>query len=261
MPPSPPQLTGRVHIRDDREDLFDDLGMNLLQAATQAVEQRGIFHLALSGGSTPERFYMRLVIDPRFRALPWSETHLWLVDERRVPLDDELSNFRMIRESLSEHVPLPRRQIHPLPVSEESPAEIYEQELRDAFSQPQGTPRLDFVLLGMGDDGHTASLFPHSPALNERDRLIVVNEGDNVTPPPRLTMTYPLLNAARELAVLVTGEKKAEAIQHIAHQLNTTPDPAALPILGINPLTTQHATPDTPSPLTWYLDSAAATPK
>ncbi|MFW6060786.1 MAG: 6-phosphogluconolactonase, partial [Phycisphaeraceae bacterium] len=150
MAQSPPKLTGDVHVREDREELFDDLAQVLMAAAHRAVEERGAFHLALSGGSTPERFYMRLVIDPRFREIPWRDTHVWLVDERRVPLDDELSNFRMIRESLIDHVPLRRRQIHPMPVSDDNPAAAYERELRDVFEQPRDVPQLDFVLLGMG---------------------------------------------------------------------------------------------------------------
>lgn len=244
-----PKLTGSVHIREDREQLFDDLANVLMASALHAIDQRGVFHLALSGGSTPERFYMRLVIDPRYRAIPWNDIHLWLVDERRVPVDDELSNYRMIRESLIEHVPLRRRQIHPMPVSDEDPAASYERELRDVCEQPDGVPSLDFVLLGMGDDGHIASLFPHSPALQVRDRLIANNVGDQVTPPPRVTMTYPLLNAAREVSLLVTGEKKAEAIQRVAHKLAARPDLDELPVLGVEPEDGQ---------LVWYLDSAAA---
>ena len=250
MPHDAPQLSGEVHIREDREALLDDLGMALLGAAGRAVDERGEFHLALSGGSTPERFYMQLVIDPRFRDIPWKQTHIWLVDERRVPVDDERSNFRMIREALTDHLPLRRRQVHPVPVTDNDPAAAYEREMRDVFERDRGdAPPLDFVLLGMGDDCHTASLFPHSPALSARGRWIANNEGEHVTPPARVTMTFDLLNAARELAVLVTGEKKADAIRRVADQLKRGPDVTSMPITGV--------TPDD-GELTWYLDAAAA---
>lgn len=244
-----PKLTGPVHVREDREDLFDDLGMALTAAATRAVDERGVFHLALSGGSTPERFYMRLVIDPRFRQIPWRDTHFWMVDERRVPVDDELSNFRMIRESLIDHVPVPRRQIHAIPTADTDPALVYERELRQVFDEPEATPEMDLVLLGMGDDGHTASLFPHSQALEVRSRLVVNNSGEHVPPPPRITMTYPLLNAAREVAVLVTGAKKASAIKRVAEMLERRIDAQKLPIVGVEPEDGE---------LIWYLDAAAA---
>ena len=245
----PLQQAADVHIGKDYDALLDDLGMALLGAAARAVEERGVFHLALSGGSTPEKFYMRLCIDPRFREIPWSKTHLWVVDERRVPLDDERSNFRMMRETLIDHLPLRRRQTHPVPVDEADPADAYERELRAVFEQTEGAPPLDFVLLGMGDDAHTASLFPHSPAISEDNRLVANNDGAHVTPPARVTMTYPLLNAAREIAVLVTGSKKAPALKRVAEALNTRPDADELPITGIDP---EHGE------LTWYLDADAA---
>ncbi len=232
--------------------------MSLLTAAIEAVGHRGEFHLALSGGSTPEPFYMRLVTDPRYRTIPWEQTHLWIVDERRVPEDDDRYNFKMIRESLADHLPLRSRQRHPMPVLADDPAALYEAELRRVVDPNAVIPRLDFVVLGMGDDAHTASLFPHSPALAENKKLVAVNAGEHVTPPDRVTMTYPLLNAARRLAVLVTGAKKAATIQRVEEQLRATgPDPESLPITGIQP---QAANPNDPAAgtLTWYLDALAA---
>ena len=245
-----PTLTGPVHIADDVEQLYDDLGAALLGAAQQAVEQRGVFHLALSGGSTPEKFYMRLVMEPVYRALPWQKTHLWMVDERRVPFDDDRSNWKMIQETLVDHLPMRRGQKHPMQVMEDDPAGLYEKELCDVFACRPQNPRLDFVLLGMGDDCHTASLFPHSHALRVNDSLVAVNEGPHVTPPPRVTMTYALLNAARELAVMVTGEKKAAAIRRIEAACGAGGgDATEMPITGIDPIDGE---------LTWYLDRAAA---
>jgi len=241
-------LNGIVHIAPFADDLYDDLATALFTAAVEAVGRRGWFHLALSGGSTPEPFYIRLVTDPRYRDLPWRQTHLWIVDERRVPEDDPRCNYRMIRETLIDHVPLRSRQCHPMPVLANDAAERYEAELRRHVGAETDVPRLDFVLLGMGDDAHTASLFPHSPALQERERLIAINKGPHVTPPDRVTMTYPLLNAARQLVALVTGAKKTATIQRVAAQLREHgPDPVALPITGIEPVR-----------MAWFLDAQAA---
>ncbi len=242
------------------KDLLDThaaLARAVVAASLEAVAERGVFHLALSGGSTPEKFYFLLVTDPRFRALPWMQTHLWIVDERRVSFEDDRSNFKMIREMVADHIPTRKRLIHPMPVMESDPAALYEQELREQFKplaasrNPTATsaPRLDFILLGMGDDAHTASLFPHSPALKITDQLIAINAGPTVTPPGRVTMTYPLLNAARNLAVLVTGAKKTATLRRVSEQLKTGPDLDNLPITGIGPIN---------GDLTWYLDAEAA---
>jgi len=246
------RLPGTTLVRPDHDALFEDLGDILMAAAMEAVRQRGAFHLALSGGSTPEPFYIRLVTDPRYRPLPWQSTHIWMVDERRVPEDSDQSNIRMIRESLTDHTGGKSSLVHPMPVLADDPAAEYEATLRDVFDASAGdasAARLDFVLLGMGDDCHTASLFPHSPAIDVTDRWIAVNDGPNVTPPDRVTMTYPLLNAARQLAVLCLGEKKHPALQRVAAL--DAPDPHEVPISGIRPT---HADGD----LTWYLDTAAA---
>lgn len=277
MPHPPLRLPGKTHVAFDADALYDDLASAMLAASIDAIGRRGLFHAALSGGKTPEPFLIRLVTDPRFRHLPWQHTHLWLVDERRVPYTDEKSNWKMVKETLADHVPMRKRQLHPMPVDGADPAGQYEAEIRRVFATPAyvappqpdelaprgaapshpepptsqgGMPRLDFVLLGMGDDAHTASLFPGSPALGESTRLIAVNEGPAVTPPPRVTMTYPLLNAARKLAVLVVGEKKLPTLRRIDAQLRSSgPDPLAMPITGISPADGE---------LTWYLDPAAA---
>ncbi len=244
-------LPGRTVACPDTETLFEKLGEALLSAAMDAVEQRGVFHLALSGGGTPEPFYVRLVTDPKFRALPWPKTHLWVVDERKVAEDHNKSNWKMLRESLTDHVTTPAEQVHPMPVLADDPAGAYEAQLEAAFNLKAGgddIPQLDFVLLGMGGDCHTASLFPHSPALKS-NRWIAENDGQQVVPPPRLTMTYPLLNAARQLAVLAVGKGKHEALGRV-HDLHEAEhvDAANVPISGIEPT---HGT------LTWYVDHAA----
>jgi 6-phosphogluconolactonase len=249
--PDPPRLTGEAVLRKDPYDLYAALGSELLLHAFNCVRAFGDFHMALSGGSTPLPFYRRLMSDPMFRELPWKRTHLWLVDERRVPMNDERCNWSQIAGYMLDHSDIPPAQVHPMDQMNEQAAEKYEAELREALGwREKGHDRLDFVLLGMGSDGHTASLFPQSPALEERSRLVAINTGPNVTPPDRVTMTYPILNSARFAAVLVTGKGKRETIARISAAASD--DGAAekhLPILGIRPLGDGI--------LRWYLDHEA----
>jgi 6-phosphogluconolactonase len=249
-------LPGSIVVCPDTETLFDKLGDALLSAAMDAVEERGVCHVALSGGGTPEPFYVRLLTDPKFRAIPWVKTHVWIVDERQVPENHEKSNIKMIREALTDHAAVPPERVHPMPVLAEDPAGEYERQLAAAFEidgppTAANCPRLDFILLGMGGDCHTASLFPESPALHST-RWIDINDGEKVVPPARVTMTYPLINAGRQLAVLAVGSGKAEALQRVADQhTKGEPDIENIPISGIGPAPGVGG-------LTWYLDDAAA---
>jgi 6-phosphogluconolactonase len=242
------QLTGTTLTYPDNNGLFQDLGDHVLASAIAAVQSRGAFHLALSGGSTPKPFYVSLATDAKFSEFPWPQTHVWIVDERRVPNDSSSSNFRMISESLA-HLPGTNRpQLHEIQAMISDPAGEYESDLRQEFQlNGDKPPQLDFVLLGMGDDCHTASLFPNTDALQESKRWIVVNDGPNVTPPDRVTMTYPLLNAARQIAILCLGAKKQEALKRVV--MLDEPDLLNVPISGIRP---------TNGNVTWYLDEAAA---
>ncbi|MEM1165467.1 MAG: 6-phosphogluconolactonase [Planctomycetota bacterium] len=246
--PPTPALPGEVITRPDAEALHGALGADLLVHAENCVRRFGDFHLAVSGGSTPMPFYRRLMVDPAFRHLPWTRTHLWIVDERRVPFDDERSNFAAIDGLLGTHADMPEGNVHPMLATRDDAADHYERELREHLAwREKGHDRLDFVLLGMGGDAHTASLFPRSPALGAPDdRFVVINDGPAVTPPDRVTMTYTLINAARFIAVLVTGEGKRDTIATIA-----AADASAhedLPILGVKPVG---------GSLRWYLDHAA----
>jgi 6-phosphogluconolactonase/glucosamine-6-phosphate isomerase/deaminase len=155
----------------------------------------------------------------------------------------------MIRGAILDRVPIPAEQAHPMEVLLDDPATAYEGELRKYFSG-SGVPRLDFVVLGMGDDAHTASLFPGSPGIGVVDRWVLNHDGPRVTPPPRVTMTFLLLNHARELAVLVVGRKKYEPLRKVDEQLRGGgPDADKMPITGIQPWRGR---------VTWYLDSEAA---
>jgi len=247
-------LPGDVVVADT-DDLYDDLAAILLSVAMKSVTARGVFHLALSGGATPEPFFVRMVIDARYRFLPWPKTHVWLVDERCVAPEDDRANIKLVRETLTNHVPMRSRQVHAIPVLERDPATKYESALREfVVNREVGetVPRLDFVLLGMGEDGHTASLFPHSPAVKETRRWVSANDGPTVAPPPRVTMTLPLINAARNVGILVTGPRKAATLRRVHEQLKTSgPTPEQLPITGVQ-LTGSD------SDLTWFVDTQAA---
>lgn len=249
VPVPPPALPGEVEIEDDPDELIDVIAAELMVHAQNCVRAFGDFHLALSGGSTPMPLYERLMYDPNLRQFPWSRTHLWIVDERCVPFDHEKSNFRQIKEIIVDHSGIPPEQVHPIRATDADADVAYERALREHLGwREKGQDRLDYVLLGMGDDGHTASLFPRHPALDETRRLVVRCVGPSVTPPDRVTMTYPLINAARFIAVFVCGAKKAATIARVASGDHDAHD---LPIRGVHPLA---------GTLKWYLDRAAATP-
>lgn len=245
--PPKPALPGEVLVRETADDLIDAIAADLLFQARSCVRAFGDFHLALSGGSTPEPLYARLMYDPRLRDFPWKKTHLWQVDERCVDDDDDRRNWKMIGEILLHHSDIPRDQAHPMPVLEPDGDERYERDLRAILEwRERGHDRLDYVVLGMGPDLHTASLFPNSDALAApAGRLVVFNDGPAVVPPRRMTLTYEMLNAARFVGVMVTGDKKRDAIASLI--ADPTPRPDA-PILNIRPLG---------GTLRWYLDEPA----
>jgi 6-phosphogluconolactonase len=168
-------------------------------------------HIALTGGSSPGRAYEQAAGLEQ----DWSRAKLWWGDDRCVPPDDELSNYRLARETLLDHLPDEGApEVHRIP-AERGPhvgAEDYEREMRAAFGEQ--TPRLDFLLLGLGPDGHVASLYPGQPTLDVRDRVAVGVEEAGWKPyVPRVSLTLPVLNAARQVVFLVAGEDKAEAVE------------------------------------------------
>ncbi len=190
-------------------------------ALREAVTARGVFLLALSGGSTPRSLYETLASPPYRDSLPWAHVHFFWSDERCVPPDHPDSNYRLAEEALLSRLPLREEQVHRLPGEVQPPeaaAARAEQEMRRFFTGQKlrnGLPLFDLILLGVGPDGHTASLFPGRPALQERDRWVIA-EPDPARPPlvPRLTLTLPVLSAAREVVFLVAGEGKEEVVQH-----------------------------------------------
>ncbi|ACK50739.1 6-phosphogluconolactonase [Methylocella silvestris BL2] len=175
--------------------------------------------LNLSGGSTPKEVFRLLAAEPLRSAIDWSKVEIFWGDERFVPLDHAMSNFRMTSETLLSHVPVPPGQIHPVPVDAASPekaAALYDGTLREFYGAPTldlARPLFDVTLLGLGADGHTASLFPGTPALEIRDALVSAVVG--ATPEPRITMTYPALASSAEIAFLVSGEAKREILRRV----------------------------------------------
>lgn len=188
-----------------------------------AVRARGRCYLALSGGETPRGCYQHLAAPPYQAQLPWAQVFVYWSDERQVPLDDPASNYAMARSALLDHVPVPAGQIFPL-VADPLPA------LRRVPMDGSGRPRFDIIHLGMGEDGHTASLFPGHPALDEREALVLEIHDSPKPPPDRLTFTLPVLNAARAVLFMVQGAGKREALARVLRR-----DPA-LPASRVQPL-------------------------
>ncbi|HTV60196.1 MAG TPA: 6-phosphogluconolactonase [Verrucomicrobiae bacterium] len=211
----------------------------------EAVQQRGRFAIALSGGHTPAEFYTLWA--QRDRSLtPWDRVHLFWGDERYVPSDDPLSNYRMTLETFISHVPIPQANVHRVRTELATPEETaadYESTLRSFFGS--APPQFDVQLLGLGGEGHTASLFPGSPGLRETKRWVMAVEAP-AKPPHRLTFTPVVLNQGRNTYFLVAGSEKREIIQ----KLRQEPDgnPSGYPALEIRPS----------GRLAWFLDQSAA---
>ena len=227
-----------ILISPNAEDLVHTAAHGIVDAARRAVADHGVFSIALSGGSTPRRLYQVLAAPEIARQVPWQHTQIFWGDERHVPPDSDESNYRMAKEALLDHVPVPAQNVHRIPAELANPdtvAVAYADELRQAFNldggDPPELPRFDLILLGMGDDGHTASLFPHSPGLHERTRLVVANPVPKLDT-TRITLTLPVINNAARVWFLVVGGSKAEILQRV---LEGPPAPEELPSQLINP--------------------------
>ena len=226
---------------------------HFVAAADQATRVAGRCVVALSGGATPERLHALLATDRYAAEIDWSRLHVFWGDERCVPPDDPASNYRMARESLLDHVPLPPEHIHRIR-GEDDPttaAAAYERELRDIFETPAGPPRtapgtrFDLILLGMGANGHIASLFPELGAVRETRRWVFADYVGEVSM-WRVTLTPPVINAAAEVIVLVTGGNKAGMLRRV---LDGPLQPEMLPAQAIAPRKGR---------LRWLVDASAA---
>jgi len=226
-----------IEIFPDAEALALHAADVLAMAAQEGAAARGRFAVALSGGETPRALYRMLARQQFSQKVPWRRVQLYWGDERCVPPEDPASNYGMARESFIKHVPIPAANVHRM-LGEDDPqaaADAYEKELRDLAAKdrpPSGVPVFDLVLLGLGKDGHTASLFPHSEALTVEDRFCVPTTAPD--------------GAARRAWFLVTGADKAGMVAEVLEGLRV---PNAVPAQGVAPV---HGK------LTWFLDEAAA---
>ncbi len=201
-----------VEVLANREELIARSLAIVLSQIAEAITERGICTIAAAGGSTPEPLYKALVAED----LPWHKIHVFWGDERYVAPEHPDSNQKMARQAWLDRVNIPASNIHPMPTGAADPAadaEAYQTELQQFFKVPDGEfPAIDIILLGIGDDAHTASLFPGTPALQVRDALVTVGNKDGQ---PRITFTVPLINRARCVIFMVAGASKQPALAQI----------------------------------------------
>ncbi|MDJ0555743.1 MAG: 6-phosphogluconolactonase [Microcoleaceae cyanobacterium MO_207.B10] len=205
-------MNKQVEILQNRGQLIERAREICLPKIDEAIQQRGQCTIALAGGSTPKPFYESMAAEN----LAWDKIHIFWGDERYVSPDHSDSNQRMARQAWLDKVPIPATNIHAMPTGSADPeadAATHDAHLREFFQVSPGKfPDFDLILLGMGDDGHTASLFPHTDALQVRDRLITVGNKDGQ---PRLTFTVPLINQARCVIFVVSGPDKQAALDQV----------------------------------------------
>jgi 6-phosphogluconolactonase len=233
-----------IRILNTAADLFQAAAKEFIALAADAIASRGRFCVALSGGSTPKGLYALLATMP---SVPWDKIYFFWGDERHVPPSDPESNYRMVNESLLSKVPVPSENVFRIHAEEKDTdvaAREYEQILRTVFHlQPGEFSRFDLILLGIGPEGHIASLFPDSSALSEKTRLVVANWVEKFKT-YRITFTFPVLNQAACVMFLASGSDKAP----IVHEILENPN-AGLPAQRVRP---------TNGRLLWMLDRAAA---
>ena len=234
-----------LDVYGDAEQLARAAAELFVSLSASAIQARGRFRVALSGGSTPRRVYELLATDAFSRRLDWDSVDFFWGDERYVAAEDRDSNYRMAAEALLRHIPVPPANIHRVRTEIRPPAaaaSAYEIEMRRAFQYPSSIPEFDLIFLGLGTNGHTASLFPHSAALSEQSHLVVADFVAEVSM-WRITMTAPLLNHGRTVAFLVEGKQKAEVLREV---LRGPSDPQRLPAQLVAP----------EGRLLWMLDEA-----
>lgn len=236
-----------ITILPDREKFNHTAARYIVQVANEALAAHGCFTIALSGGSTPKGVYSLLALAPYRDQIDWTKVEVFWGDERCVPPDDAESNYHLAYEALLSKLALPADHIHRMPADMSdrvAASAAYEEELRRVFGT-NGVPSFDLIHLGLGPEGHTASLFPHQAALHETQRLVMFVTVPK-PPPPRLTLTPPVLNAAKHILFLVTGAEKAAAVQAVLEG-DYQPDEYPAQIVR-----------STQGEVTWLLDTAAA---
>jgi 6-phosphogluconolactonase len=234
MPYQPDQL----HIAEDANRLFQECAENIVEYANECVKAHGLFSMVLAGGSTPQRLYLQLSSTPLAEQMPWQSCQFYFGDERMVPHDHADSNYAMAKQALFNRVPVPAENIHPIPTNcreAQDCADQYEQQLI-------GIPSLDLVLLGMGEDGHTASLFPDTDILTEKQKNAAAVYVDKLAA-WRISLTYPCINRSARVMILAQGTGKTE----IVHEVLLGNKPEIYPVTGVRPT----------GQLIWYLDRDA----
>ncbi len=233
-----------LEVYENKKALAEAAARDFVERARASIEESGRFAVALAGGSTPKAIYELFATEEYVTALDWNKIHIFFGDERSVPPDDDDSNYRMADEALLSHVPV--GSVHRMKgeLLPDEAAMEYEEELREFFGTLGGPPEFDLIQLGLGDDGHTASLFPNTPALGVTDRWVAQNPVPKLET-VRITLTLPLINAAKAVSFLVAGEGKAEAVKEI---LEGDADPQDYPAKLVQPA----------GDLTWMLDREAA---
>jgi 6-phosphogluconolactonase len=213
----------KVQIYPDSQRLAQSAAKQFVETAESAIQARGVFSVALSGGSTPQLLYDLLASEPFSERIDWSRTQVFWGDERCVPPDHPDSNFFKANEILLSHVPIPEENIHRIlaELTPEQAAEAYEETLLKFFSsltdeEERTHARFDLILLGMGDDGHTASLFPGTPAVHEDRRWVIAQYIDKLAT-WRITLTPPILNRAAMIIFLVSGQSKSYTLQRVIY--------------------------------------------
>lgn len=236
----------RVHVYETAEQVAFAAASRVVELARDSVAARGRFTIALAGGNTPRRIYEMLVEERLRRSVDWPNVHIFFGDERMVPPDHAESNYRMANEALLARVPLPPENVHRIEGLGDAAANAsaYESEVRGLFGDSDW-PRFDHILLGMGDDGHTASLFPGTVALGECRLWVAPNWVERLGA-WRVTLTVPALNAARYVSFIVTGAGKAARLREV---LKGERDPSRLPSQLVRP---------TDGTLEWLVDREAA---
>jgi len=237
----------QIAIYPDTDTLSQEAAQYIAHLASESIVTHGRFTLALSGGSTPKKLYGLLGSEPYRSQIDWVQVEIFWSDERCVQPDDPESNYAMAQQVLLSKIPIPPNQVHRMPADQpdrEAASEAYAKEMRRAFGT-DGVPNFDLIQLGMGPEGHTASLFPHQPSLHEQHRLVMPVSVPK-PPPDRLTFTPPLLNAARNILFLVTGSEKADAVHAV---LEGEYNPDEYPAQIVRPPKGE---------VTWMLDAQAA---
>lgn len=228
-------------ILPDATSLITAAAEHFVSTARSAIAKRGVFYVALAGGSTPKGLYEKLATSPYIEQIDWARVHLFFGDERCVPATHDDSNFKMARQAMIDLIPIPAENVHRMPTESGDAADVAVRYADTMKTVMDGAP-FDLVLLGLGPDGHIASLFPETPALEVTDTLtasLYVEKFDSW----RVTITYPVINAARQVIVFIAGEAKAAIVKDI-----TSDAVSGLPVQRLAPENDYY----------WFMDKAAA---